>query len=99
MVVAQFGGGRGHKSSQRVDEHARLGEVRLAEARQQLERAAEQACRAGNERERLVSEVLDETFGLGPLELLLKDPTISGQMPKKPPSVRMMAIPVPTLPT
>src|SRR5580693_5910987 len=29
------------------------------------------------ERERLVEEVLDETFGLGPLELLLKDPTIS----------------------
>ncbi len=29
------------------------------------------------ERERLVDEVLDETFGLGPLELLLKDPTIS----------------------
>jgi pilus assembly protein CpaF len=30
-----------------------------------------------NERERLIEEVLDETFGLGPLELLLKDPTIS----------------------
>jgi pilus assembly protein CpaF len=30
-----------------------------------------------NERERLVEEVLDETFGLGPLELLLKDATIS----------------------
>jgi pilus assembly protein CpaF len=29
------------------------------------------------ERERLVEEVLDETFGLGPLELLLKDATIS----------------------
>ena len=30
-----------------------------------------------NERDRLIEEVLDETFGLGPLELLLKDPTIS----------------------
>jgi pilus assembly protein CpaF len=30
-----------------------------------------------NERDQLVNEVLDETFGLGPLELLLKDPTIS----------------------
>jgi pilus assembly protein CpaF len=30
-----------------------------------------------NERERLIEEVLDETFGLGPLELLLKDHTIS----------------------
>jgi len=29
------------------------------------------------ERERLIEEVLDETFGLGPLELLLKDNTIS----------------------
>ena len=26
-----------------------------------------------SERERLIDEVLDETFGLGPLELLLKD--------------------------
>ncbi len=33
-----------------------------------------------NERERLIEEVLDETFGLGPLELLLKDPTISDIM-------------------
>jgi len=30
-----------------------------------------------SERERLIDEVLDETFGLGPLEALLKDPTIS----------------------
>src|SRR5438477_9725645 len=30
-----------------------------------------------NERERLIEEVLDETFGLGPLETLLKDPSIS----------------------
>jgi len=30
-----------------------------------------------NERERLIDEVLDETFGLGPLEVLLKDPSIS----------------------
>ena len=29
------------------------------------------------ERDRLIEEVLDETFGLGPLELLLKDPKIS----------------------
>jgi pilus assembly protein CpaF len=30
-----------------------------------------------NERQRLISEILDETFGLGPLEVLLSDPTIS----------------------
>ena len=29
-----------------------------------------------NERERLIDEVLDETFGLGPLEVLLKDTTV-----------------------
>jgi pilus assembly protein CpaF len=29
------------------------------------------------ERERLIAEVLDETFGLGPLEVLLADPTIT----------------------
>ena len=30
-----------------------------------------------NERQRLITEVLDETFGLGPLEVLLGDPSIS----------------------
>ncbi len=40
-----------------------------------------------NERERLVDEVLDETFGLGPLELLLKDPTISDILINGPKSV------------
>ncbi|UCG17688.1 MAG: Flp pilus assembly complex ATPase component TadA [Phycisphaerales bacterium] len=30
-----------------------------------------------SERQRLISEVLDETFGLGPLEVLLADPSIS----------------------
>jgi len=30
-----------------------------------------------NERQRLIGEILDETFGLGPLEVLLADPTIS----------------------
>src|SRR5689334_21835431 len=32
------------------------------------------------ERERLVEEILDEVFGLGPLEVLLKDPSISDIM-------------------
>jgi pilus assembly protein CpaF len=30
-----------------------------------------------NERQKLVKEILDETFGLGPLEMLLADPSIS----------------------
>jgi pilus assembly protein CpaF len=33
-----------------------------------------------NEKQKLISEVLDETFGLGPLEALLADPTISDIM-------------------
>jgi len=33
-----------------------------------------------NERERLVEEILDEVFGLGPLEPLLKDPAVSDIM-------------------
>ena len=31
----------------------------------------------GADQERLMDDVMDETFGLGPLETLLKDPTIS----------------------
>jgi hypothetical protein len=34
---------------------------------------------SGPEKERLSLEVLDEVFGLGPLEPLLQDPTISGE--------------------
>ncbi|MFO0899031.1 MAG: CpaF family protein [Pirellulales bacterium] len=40
-----------------------------------------------NERERLIDEVLDETFGLGPLEMLLKDPSISDILINGPKSV------------
>src|SRR5438477_11391765 len=53
------------------------------ELRLEVRRAAEELCRLSSdllslsERDRLVNEVLDETFGLGPLEPLLRDPTIS----------------------
>lgn len=40
-----------------------------------------------NERERLIEEVLDETFGLGPLEFLLKDHTISDILINGPKSI------------
>jgi pilus assembly protein CpaF len=40
-----------------------------------------------NERDRLIEEVLDETFGLGPLEMLLKEPTISEIMINGPKNV------------
>ena len=39
------------------------------------------------ERERLIEEVLDETFGLGPLEFLLKDATVSDILINGPKSV------------
>jgi pilus assembly protein CpaF len=60
-----------------------LGSVPREELRAEVRRVAEELCqRSSNllnraERERLVNEVLDETFGLGPLEALMADPTIS----------------------
>jgi pilus assembly protein CpaF len=51
--------------------------------RREVRRVAEELCHRTSsllsraDRERLVTEVLDETFGLGPLEPLLKDPTIT----------------------
>ena len=55
------------------------GEVFKREIRGIVERLcdSEQNMLNRNERDRLVEEVLDETFGLGPLEILLKDPKIS----------------------
>ncbi|MCB9850842.1 MAG: CpaF family protein [Phycisphaerales bacterium] len=53
------------------------------ELRAQVRDIVEKLCEAENtllnfnERQRLISEVLDETFGLGPLEVLLADQTIS----------------------
>jgi pilus assembly protein CpaF len=60
-----------------------LGSIPREELRAEVRRVAEELCqRSSNllnraERERLVGEVLDETFGLGPLEALMADPTIS----------------------
>ncbi len=51
--------------------------------RHEVRRVAEELCQRSpnllnqQERERLVGEVLDETFGLGPLEALMRDPTVS----------------------
>ncbi len=53
------------------------------ELRRELRRGIEDLCRYRAEllneaeRERLVNEVIDETLGLGPIEPLLRDPTIS----------------------
>src|SRR5437764_6505217 len=51
--------------------------------RKDIRRVTEHLCDTENpllnrmERERLIDEILDETLGFGPLEALLKDPTIS----------------------
>src|SRR5438093_1122194 len=51
--------------------------------RKDIRRVIEHLCDTENpllnrmERERLIDEILDETLGFGPLEALLKDPTIS----------------------
>jgi pilus assembly protein CpaF len=63
-----------------------IGTMGEDELRLEVRRAAEELCRHSadllnlNERERLVNEVLDETFGLGPLEPLMRDPTITDIM-------------------
>src|SRR5712692_9060573 len=60
-----------------------IGKLSEEELRREVRLAAEELCRLSpdllslSERERLVTEVLDETFGLGPLEGLMRDPTIS----------------------
>jgi pilus assembly protein CpaF len=60
-----------------------LGTMSKEELRLEVRRVADDLCqRSSNllsrqEREILVSEVLDETFGLGPLEPLMRDPTIT----------------------
>jgi len=61
----------------------RVGELEGDKLRHEIRLVVEHLCDTQDtllnraERERLISEVLDETFGLGPLEMLLKDPTIS----------------------
>ncbi len=65
---------------------AAIGTMDEQELRVEVRRAAEELSRQGSdllnlsERERLVTEVLDETFGLGPLEPLMRDPTITDIM-------------------
>ncbi|MDH3718152.1 MAG: CpaF family protein [Planctomycetota bacterium] len=62
---------------------SRVGEMEGDTLRREIRMVIEHLCDSEdvmlnrNERERLIEEVLDETFGLGPLEMLLKDATIS----------------------
>ncbi|MBI83500.1 MAG: pilus assembly protein CpaF [Planctomycetaceae bacterium] len=61
----------------------RLGDMQGDVLRREIRLVVEHLCDSEdvllnrNERERLIEEVLDEMFGLGPLELLLKDTTVS----------------------
>jgi pilus assembly protein CpaF len=61
----------------------KVGELEGAVLRREIRLVVEHLCDTEetflnrNERERLIEEVLDETFGLGPLEMLLKDHSIS----------------------
>src|SRR5438874_10971387 len=65
-----------------VDRSA-IGTMDKAEVREEVRRVAEElgqrssSLLSRSERERLINEVLDETFGLGPLEPLMRDPTVS----------------------
>ncbi len=70
----------------------RVGEMDPKTLRQEIRGVVELLCDTENpllnrnERQRLVNEILDETFGFGPLELLLKDDKIGDIMingPKK----------------
>lgn len=72
---------------------SRIGELEGEVLRREIRLVVEHLCDTEdtllnrNERERLVNEVLDETFGLGPLELLLHDPTISDILINGPKSI------------
>src|SRR6266849_4108705 len=60
-----------------------IGQLSEEEMRLEVRQAAQELCRHSSDlltmgqQERLVNEVIDETFGLGPLEGLFADPTIS----------------------
>mgnify|MGYP001268923037 CR=1 FL=1 len=62
---------------------SRVGELKGDSLKREIRGVVELLCDAEEtplsrgERERIIEEVLDETFGLGPLELILKDPTVS----------------------
>ena len=72
---------------------SRVGELEGDVLRREIRLVVEHLCDTEDtllnrsERDRLIEEVLDETFGLGPLEMLLKEPTISEIMINGPKNV------------
>src|SRR4051794_19202117 len=65
---------------------AAIAKMTQDELRAEVRRATEELCRRSpdplnlSERDRLITEVLDETFGLGPLEPLMRDPAVTDIM-------------------
>ncbi|RMG32705.1 MAG: CpaF family protein [Planctomycetota bacterium] len=72
---------------------SRLGDLEGDTLRREIRLVVEHLCDTENpllnrsERERLIEEVLDETFGFGPLEILLKEPGVADIMINGPHSV------------
>ena len=62
---------------------SRVGDLKGDKLRSEIRLVVEHLCDSEEtllnrqEREKIVDEVLDETFGLGPLEMILKDPAVS----------------------
>ncbi|MEM6979557.1 MAG: CpaF family protein [Planctomycetota bacterium] len=72
---------------------SRVGELQGDTLKREIRMVVEHLCDAEDtllnrqERERIVDEVLDETFGLGPLELILKDAAVSDILINGPKSI------------
>ncbi len=72
---------------------SRVGDMKGDKLRKEIRLVVEHLCDAEEtllnrqEREKIVDEVLDETFGLGPLELILKDPAVSDILINGPKSI------------
>jgi len=72
---------------------SRLGDLAGDTLRREIRLVIEHLCDTENallnrsERERLIEEILDETFGFGPLELLLKEPGVADIMINGPKNV------------
>ena len=72
---------------------SRIGDMKGDKLRSEIRLVVEHLCDAEEtllnrqEREKIVDEVLDETFGLGPLELILKDPAVSDILINGPKSI------------
>ncbi len=72
---------------------SRVGDLKGDTLKREIRMVVEHLCDAEDtllnrqERERIVDEVLDETFGLGPLEMILKDPKVSDILINGPKSI------------